>query len=670
MSSKMITSLAAGVVVLAALAMTPLAPAAPLAASHEARSNHATNRYVPLRRARHYRSANLALRLSASPETVSTGQQLTYTATVVNTARRTDRNAGFRDLIPGKATLVSTTPSQGSCGGSENIVCHLGSLGRGDSATITIVVTASEPGLITDYAWVSTSTPRHWEHRNAVSTNVQGVGPDVDLKLAESPGNVNLGQQVTYTATVSNSGNGPAGTVAFQDLLPGKATFVSANASQGTCSGNPTIVCSLGSLNAGASATVTILVTASAAGWMTDHGWVSSNPPGNWQHHRTVSVYVHDVSSNVNLNLAGTPGKLDVGGQVTYTATVSNSGKGAAGTVAFQDLLPAKATLVSATPSQGTCSGNPMILCSLGSLNAGASSTVTIIVTANQPGPMTDNGWVSSNPPGHWQHHRTVTVSVLDVNAKVDLDLAGSPGAVDPGQQVTYRATVSNSGNGPAGAVAFQDLLPGRVTLVSATPSQGTCSGNPTILCNLGSLNAGASATVTIVVTATQPGMLTDRGWVSSNPPGNWQHERAVNSEVRNVSPALALRLTGSPGSLNAGQQVTFTATVTNTGNGSDANAGFQDVLPGNTALVSVTASQGTCAGNPAVVCNLGGLDRGVSATITIVVAANQPGTIIDRAWVSTNPPSDWEHQHSVATEVHPAPTTTVPATTTTTTHA
>ena len=272
------------------------------------------------------------------------------------------------------------------------------------------------------------------------------------------------------------------------------------------------------------------------------------------------------------------------------------------------------------------------------------------MVTASQPGWMTDHGWVSSNPPGNWQHHRTVSVYVHDVSPNLNLKLTGSPGAVDPGQQVTYTATVSNSGNGAAGSVAFQDLLPGKATLVSATASQGSCSGSPMVLCNLGSLNAGASATITIVVTANQPGPMTDHGWVSANPPGNWQHERSVDTYVRNVSPALALRLAGSPGSVNAGQQVTYTATVTNTGNGTDANAGFQDLLPGNTTLVSVTPSQGTCSGNPTVECNLGALDRGGSATVTIVVTANQPGTITDRAWVSTNPPGNWEHQHSVDT--------------------
>ena len=63
------------------------------------------------------------------------------------------------------------------------VTCNLGSLARGASATITIVVTANRPGWMTDYAWVSTNPPGGWEHRHSVSTNVQGVSSNVDLRL-------------------------------------------------------------------------------------------------------------------------------------------------------------------------------------------------------------------------------------------------------------------------------------------------------------------------------------------------------------------------------------------------------------------------------------------------------------------------------------------------------
>ncbi|HEX4519126.1 MAG TPA: DUF11 domain-containing protein [Gaiellaceae bacterium] len=520
-----------------AVAMLSLTAAASAAASHTT-PRHPPHHPPPRPQPPRHRNPNLALRLSASAGTVNVGQQVTYTATIVNTGGRTDRNAGFRDLVPGKASVVSTTPSQGSCGGHSVIGCNLGSLARGASATVTIVVTANQPGWMTDYGWVSTNPPGHWTHRHAVSTNVQGSVAKVELRLTHSPGSIDKGQQVTYTATVHNSGNAAASNVAVQDLVPSKASLVSSSASQGSCSGNPTIVCSLGALNPGASATVTIVVTANQQGWMTDHAWVSTNPPGNWQHHRTTSVFVHDVSPNLDLRLTGSPGTVDPGQQVTYSATVTNRGNGPDANAAFQDLLPGRATLVSANASQGSCSGSPVILCNLGALNAGASATVAIVVTGNQSGKLTDHGWVSANPPGHWQHERSVDTNVRNVSPQLALRLGGSPGSLDAGQQVTYTATVTNTGHGLDTNAGFQDLLPGNTTLVSVSASQGTCSGNPTIVCNLGSLSPGGSATVTIVVTAMEPGTITDRGWVSTNPPAGWEHQHSVSTVVHPAPPA------------------------------------------------------------------------------------------------------------------------------------
>src|SRR5262249_56734763 len=145
----------------------------------------------------------------------------------------------------------------------------------------------------------------------------------------------------------------------------------------------------------------------------------------------------------------------------------------------------------------------------------------------------------------------SVTTSVRDVNPDLDFHLVGSPSAVNTGQQVTYTATIGNHDSGTAATVAFQDLISPKTTLVSVAPSQGTCSGNPTIVCNLGALNAGATATVTIVVTTTAGGHITDRGWISTNPPGAWRHARDVTTAVTNVTPNLDFHLIGSPSAVH-----------------------------------------------------------------------------------------------------------------------
>ncbi len=398
---------------------------------------------------------------------------------------------------------------------------------------------------------------------------------------------------------------------------------------------------------------MTITVTTTRQGTVFDRGWVSDSPPGNWHRGHLVVTQVRDANADLDLHLSGSPSSVTAGQQVTYTATVTNHGSGTAATAAFQDLIPGTTTLVSASASQGSCDGNPTVLCNLGSLAANASATVTIVVATTQPGPIVDRGWVSTSPPGGWHHERDVTTNVTGApSGDLDLHLSGAPPVVNAGQQVVYTATVENHGPAAVASAAFQDELPGKVTLVSASVSQGSCSGNPTIVCNLGPLAANASATVTITVTTTDGGTIVDRAWVSANPPGNWHHERDVSTSVRSVSPDLDFHLVGSPTSVNVGQQVTYTAIIGNHGTG-PANAAFQDVLPGKATLVSATAGTGSCTGNPTVVCTLGTLAPGATATVTITVTATQAGPLVNRGWVSDNPPGNWEHERDVVTSVH-----------------
>ena len=498
---------------------------------------------------RHHPRPALDLRLGVSPVVAATGGQVTYTATITNRSRRTAPSAGFLDRISRQTTFVSSSASQGSCSGTGLVYCNLGVLAPRASATVTIVVTTSHAGRITDTGWVSSNPPRHWQHERDVTSWVRDMRPDLDLGLTGSPGVVNTGQQVTYTATITNRGSGAAATAGFQDAIPGSTTLVSTSPSQGTCSGNPTIICNLGSLNPGASATVTMVVATTHAGYITDRGWVSTTPPGGWHHERSATTLVRDVRPDLDFHLVGSPSAVNTGQQVTYTATIGNHGSGAAANAAFQDLLSPKTTLVSATPSQGSCSGSPTIVCNLGVLNAGSTATVAIVVTATQSGNATNRGWISTNPPGDWRHERDVTTIVRDLSADLDFHLIGSPSSVNAGQQVTYTATIGNHGSGTASSAGFQDVIPGKVTLVSVTPSQGTCSGNPTIICNLGSLAPGATATVTIVVATTQAGPVIDRGWVSTSPPGDWRHERDVVTDVKAapVVPTTATTTTPPP---------------------------------------------------------------------------------------------------------------------------
>ena len=100
-------------------------------------------------------------------------------------------------------------------------------------------------------------------------------------------------------------------------------------------------------------------------------------------------------------------------------------------------------------------------------------------------------------------------------------DLGITKVADDPtpfvGQNVTFTITVANAGPGVASGVTVTDTLPAGLTYVSATPSQGSCSGTNTVTCNLGAINDGASATVTLVATVTTSGTIVNTATVTSD---------------------------------------------------------------------------------------------------------------------------------------------------------
>jgi uncharacterized repeat protein (TIGR01451 family) len=123
----------------------------------------------------------------------------------------------------------------------------------------------------------------------------------------------------------------------------------------------------------------------------------------------------------------------------------------------------------------------------------------------------------TATPTASERPHIDISVSIVD-----------SPDPVEAGQNLTYTITVSNgSVGGPPGAapdVRVTDTLPASVNFVSVTPSQGTCTGTSTVECFLGTLPIFATATVTLVVTPTVGGPLSNTAsafYPDKNPDNN-----------------------------------------------------------------------------------------------------------------------------------------------------
>ncbi|HWM26695.1 MAG TPA: DUF11 domain-containing protein [Chthoniobacterales bacterium] len=114
------------------------------------------------------------------------------------------------------------------------------------------------------------------------------IKPDLALTKTDSPDPVQVGENLTYTITIANLAPMSAGEVTMTDVLPAGVDFVSVTPSQGTCisTGFPTIHCSLGVVSELANVTVTVVVTPTAAGTLSNTATVSTtaedaNPDNN-----------------------------------------------------------------------------------------------------------------------------------------------------------------------------------------------------------------------------------------------------------------------------------------------------------------------------------------------------------------------------------------------------
>ncbi len=157
------------------------------------------------------------------------------------------------------------------------------------------------------------------------------------------------------------------------------------------------------------------------------------------------------------------------------------------------------------------------------------------------------------------------------VESKVDLALKQShdPNPVLAYQTLTFTITATNNGPDTATGVALTDTLPADASFISATSSQGNCGQNDALVnCNLGTIAAKASATVTVKVSPNyfadpSPRTLRNSAAVTSievdtDPSNN------TSSEEATVTPpqAAKLGLSGLPPSIPAAVATLVTVTI------------------------------------------------------------------------------------------------------------
>ncbi len=574
--------------------------------------------------------ADLAITKSG-PASAIAGGTVVYTVTVTNNGSSDASSVSVADPTPSGLTFVSNT---GAC--TTAYPCSLGSMTAGAVRTITttysLPITYSTPTTIVNTATVSSSTTDPTPANNSASASTP-VTPSTDLSISKTgPASVAAGNNVTYTVAVTNNGGISASSVSVADPTPAGLVFVS---NSGACA--TAYPCSLGTLAASATATITSIYTVpssyTAPNPIVNTATVSSattdSVAGNNSSSTSATV---STSADLAISKSG-PAAVIPGQNVVYTVSVTNNGSSDASSVSVADATPSGLSFVS---NSGACT--TAYPCSLGTVAAGATATITttysVPASYTSPNPVVNTATVSSSTTDPTPANDSATSSI-PVTPRADLAVTktGSASAI-AGGTVVYTVTVTNNGSSDAQSVSVDDPTPSGLVFVS---NAGACTG--AYPCSLGTLTPGAIRTITttysLPITYAAPSTITNTATVSSatsDPvPAN---DSATASTPVTPSTDLSITKTG-PASATAGDNVVYTVVVSNNGGLAAASVSVDDPTPAGLGFVS---NSGACA--TAYPCSLGSIPAGSSATITTTYSLpssyTTPDPIVNTATVSS----------------------------------
>ncbi|WP_155990762.1 GEVED domain-containing protein [Paraoerskovia marina] len=654
---------------------------------------------------------SLDLTKSVEPDgAVTVGDDVTYTVTLTNDggydftaddpAVAVDSLADVLD----DATLTGdpgVTPDQGELTFVEPYVVWVGPLDAGESVQIVYTVTVddreSADGTLENLAFVPPEVPctdpDGCEGLPPVTPPqecVDGVDPETGgacattstpvaslglVKTSDADGSAAAGDVVTYTVTVTNTGEADytdANPVVVADDLAGvldDATYgadATVSPDQGAVAYDAPVLTWTGPLAVGESVDITYSVTvddSSTGDGVLDNTVVgppeSSCPDGAESPDCTVTVPLRSLE--IVKTSDGGADQIEGGQVVTYTVTVTNTGEAdytdASPVVVTDDMSDVldDATYgddATVSPDQGAVAYDEPVLTWTGPLAVGESVEITYSVTVDEaadgdqvlrnvvvgpPESNCDPGAFPSDP----DCREIVPQHGLTVSKTSDADAA-----VVPGETVTYTVNVENTGGSdydedfPA---IVQDDLSGVLDDATynddaaVTPDQGSVTVVEPFLEWSGPLAVGESVEITYSVTVDDPpggdGVL-ENAVVA---PGSACEEGSDDLDCSTSTPVKQLEIvktSDAAAEVGPGGTVTYTVEMTNTGTYgyteddpavlTDTMTGVLDVATYNDdATVSPEGGEITFA-DPELVW-AGPLAPGETVTLTYSVTVDEP---------------------------------------------
>ncbi|HFO1050517.1 TPA: beta strand repeat-containing protein, partial [Bacillus paranthracis] len=511
---------------------------------------------------------------------------------------------------------------------------------------------------------------------NTIGLQININSPNIQATKSVNKSVAAIGDVLTYTVTIPNTGLLPANNVIFTDILPNGTSFIPGTVTVDNVlqtNANPAAGISLGTINNSASRTVTFQATVVSfpnqnpisntanitfqytpiAGGTTFNGLATSNSAGT-------QVNLADINGTKSVNKLFT----DIGETLTYSIALANIGNIAATNVIYTDPIPSGTTFVpgSVTVNRITQAGaNPANGISIGSIAANSTTTISFQVSVPsipQTNPILNSGTTTyqyipvPNQPAVSGTDTTNIVSTQVNNATVTMTKAVDKNFADIGDTLTYTVSFTGTGNTSANNVMFTDAIPTGTTFVlNSLTIDGTTQvgANPANGVNIGAIPTGTTKNVSFqVVVNTIPALNV----VSNGSSASYQYtvnpsqspvtknisSNLVSTQINNAN--LALTKSTNKQFATIGETISYTILITNSGNTAATNVQLTDPLPNGTILTpgSVTLNGILQNVDSLVALPIGTIPGGATFTLSFqvtVINITAQNPIINNAFAS-----------------------------------
>jgi len=530
--------------------------------------------------------------------------------------------------------------------------CLTADLAAGESASCTADYSVVDGDVtarsVTNTAYAAGDAGGVTVYSNESSTTV----PYASLRLVKTTSTVsfhNVGNTIAYTYTLINNGN----TTLYPPYVVSDDHF-----------GTPLTCTSTAPLTVGGATTCTRNYTVTAINvadaYVTNIAQATALDSGGEQvlsNDSSVTVYKVDAPL---ISKSFSPDPIITGGISTLTITITNPTQNVVPLtgVAFTDNLPSGMTIVTPILSS-QCGGtvysensNARLRLANGSIQVGASCTVSVQVTANTGKVYTNTTGTVSSTNGGTGLTATDTLTVV---SPAVISKSFSPTAINDGGISTLTFTVTNPSTNPVPltGVSFNDVFPTGlevndpanvlITNCGSTPSFSPAPGATTVSLADATIAAGTPCVLSVDVTASAGVYENTSEVVNSNEGGEGLPS---NTATLNVLATLDLVISKSDGiaSVTAGDAVTYTIVARNDGLIDAIGAKVVDSFP--TSLTGVTW---TCTADTGAACTASGsgnisdtvdLPAGTSVTYTVTATVVDPLSVNVINTASVIPPA------------------------------